>query len=166
MKKNNIFRVDFINSSYRRYWKKNGKKTLKAIDDCGKRGDYVMRQDLLKFEGELAKFVGTKYAVGVNSGTDALFLSLKALKIGGNYFYLYEKLRDGKITRKQFDEQFDGDDVITVSHTFVASLQVIAQAGARPVLIDVGEDGLMNTDLIEAAITPPTKPLHPNHPSS
>lgn len=157
------YKVDFINSGYRRYWDKYGQDTLKAIDDCGKRGDYVMRQDLLEFEKQLARYVGTKYAVGVNSGTDALFLSLKALKIGGNYFYLYEKLRDGKITREQFDEQFDGDEVITVSHTFIASLQVIAQAGARPVLIDIGEDGLIDVKLIEAAITKRTKAIMPIH---
>lgn len=155
--------VDFINSGYRRYWEKHGKETLKAIDSCGKRGDYVMRSDLLKFEGELAKYTGTKYAVGVNSGTDALFLSLKALNITGNYFYLYEKLRDKKITEKEFHDQFDGDEVITVSHTFIASIQVIAQAGARPVLIDVGEDGLMDAELLETAITPRTKAIMPIH---
>lgn len=132
-------KVDFINSGYRRYWKKHGKEVLRAIDRCAKRGDYVMRKDLLEFEGKLAKFVGTKYAVGVNSGTDALKLSLIALGIGR------------------------GDEVITVSHTFIASIQEIVHCGATPILIDVGEDGLMNPDLIEKAITKRTKAIMPVH---
>jgi len=132
-------KVDFINSSYRRYWKAHGKEVLKAIDNCGKLGDYVMRKDLLKFEENLAKFVGTKYAVGVNSGTDSLFLSLKALGIG------------------------NGDEVITVAHTFIASIQVIVHCGAVPILIDVGEDALMDCDLIEKVITKRTKAIMPIH---
>lgn len=131
--------VNFINSGYRRYWAKHGKEVLAAIDSCGKRGDYVMRSDLLKFEGKLAKYTGTKYAVGVNSGTDALFLSLKALGIG------------------------PGDEVITISHTFIASIQVIVHCGATPILIDVGEDGLMDPNLIQAAITSKTKAILPVH---
>ena len=133
------YRVDFINSSYRRYWASHGKEVLKAIDSCGKRGDYVMRKDLLEFEGKLAKFCKTKYAVGVNSGTDALFLSLKALGIK------------------------EGDEVITPSHTFIASIQVIVQCGATPVLIDIGEDGLMDVKQIEKVITKSTKCIMPVH---
>ena len=157
------YKVDFINSGYRRWWKKRRKDVLKAIDDCGKRGDYVMRKDLLEFEGKLAEYTGTKYAVGVNSGTDALRLALEALDITGNYYYLHRLWKLGKITKEEMHARFEGDEVITVSHTFIASIQVIAQAGARPVLIDVGEDGLMNPDLIEAAITPRTKAIMPIH---
>lgn len=132
-------KIDFINSGYRRYWKKHSKEVLRAIDDCGRRGDYVLRKDLLKFEEKLAKFTGTKYAVGVNSGTDALKLSLVALGIG------------------------KGDEVITVAHTFIAPIQEIIHCGATPILIDVGEDGLMNCDLIESAITERTKAIMPIH---
>jgi hypothetical protein len=56
-----------------------------------------------------------------------------------------------------------GDEVITVGHTFIASIQVIIHCGAVPILIDVGEDGLMNPDLIEQAITERTKCILPVH---
>ena len=76
LKNNNMkYKVNFINSSYRRYYKAHKKEILKAIDKCFSLGNFVLRKDVLEFEGKLAKFVGTKYAVGVNSGTDALKLS-------------------------------------------------------------------------------------------
>ena len=110
-----------------------------AIQDVLGRGDLIMRKDNDEFERRLAEFVGTKYAIGLNSGTDALFLSLLALGIG------------------------KGDEVITVSHTFVASIAVIVQAGATPVLIEVGEDFEMDANKIESAITDKTKAIIPVH---
>lgn len=112
---------------------------LKTIDDVLSRGDLILRKDTEEFEKSLAEFVGVKYAVGLNSCTDALFLSLKALNIG------------------------QGDEVITVSHTFVASIATIFQTGATPVLVDVGEDFLMDMDKVEAAITEKTKAIIPVH---
>ena len=113
------------------------------IDSAIKRvlseGQLILRDDVEKFEKDLASFVGTKYAVGVNSGTDALLLSLKAAGIGA------------------------GDEVITVSHTFLASIAVIVHAGATPVLIEVKEDFLMDMDRVEAAITEKTKAIMPVH---
>lgn len=79
-------------------------------------GDLILRADLETFERDLAAFCGTKYAVGLNSGTDALYLSLMALGIGV------------------------GDEVIVPSHTFVATAQVVHQLGATPVLVDMGDD--------------------------
>lgn len=110
-----------------------------AVQDVLSRGDLILREDVEKFEEELAKFVGTKYAVSLNSGTDALFFSLKALGIG------------------------EGDEVITVSHTFVASIATIVQAGAAPVLIDVKDDYLMDENKLEQAITEKTKAVIPVH---
>lgn len=110
-----------------------------AIQDVLGRGDLIMRKDNDEFERRLAEFVGTKYAIGLNSGTDALLLSLLALGIGKD------------------------DEVITVSHTFVASIAAIIQAGATPVLVDVSDDFVMNTDKLEAAITPKTKAIIPVH---
>lgn len=78
-------------------------------------GDLILRDDVEKFEKNLAKFVGTKYAVALNSGTDALYLALKALGIKNT------------------------DKVSVPSHTFVATAQVVAQAGAESVLFDLGE---------------------------
>ena len=86
-------------------------EVLRTVDDVLSRGDLIMRKDVEEFEKNIASFVGTKYAVGLNSGTDSMLLPLKALGIS------------------------PGDEVITVSHTFVASIAVIVQVGAKPVLI-------------------------------
>lgn len=112
---------------------------LKTFDDVLSRGDLILRKDVEDFEKSIADFVGTKHAIGLNSGTDTMFLTLKALGIG------------------------EGDEVITVSHTFVASIAVVVQAGAKPVLIDVKEDFLMDADQIETVITPRTKAIIPVH---
>ncbi len=103
------------------------------------KGDLIDRQQLKNFENNLAKFVGTKYAVGVNSGYDALHLSMRALGIG------------------------HGDEVIVPAHTFVASCSAIVNVGATPVLVDVGKDFNINVDEIEKAITKNTKAIMPVH---
>lgn len=133
------YKVNFINASYCRYYQAHKKEILKALDNCFSLGNFVMRKDLLEFERKFAKFVGTKYAVGVNSGTDALRLSYKVLGCR------------------------PGDEVITVGHTFIASIQEIIHLGAKPVLIDVKEDGLMDVSLIEKAITSKTVGIVPVH---
>jgi len=133
------YKVDFINSSYRRYYKAHTKEILKAIDRCFTLGNFVLRKDVLEFEGKLAKFVGVKYAVGVNSGTDALKLSYAALGCGPE------------------------DEVITVGHTFISSIEEIVHLGAKPILIDVGIDGLMDVSQIEKAITKKTVGIVPVH---
>lgn len=132
-------KVDFINSGYRRFYKEHRKEILGAIDRCYKEGEFVLRKDVSKFEANLAAFVGVKYALGVNSGTDALRVAYKALGLK------------------------PGDEVITVSHVFIAPIQEIVHHGAKPILIDVQEDGLMNPDLIEAAITDKTVGIVPIH---
>lgn len=119
---------------------KNLKKEIdKAVLGCFKRGDFIMRDEVKEFEDNLCKFIGTKYAIGLNSGTDALFLSLKAVGIG------------------------EGDEVITVSWTFIATFAAIVQTGAKPVLVDVNDKYVMNMDLVEEAITPRTKAIIPVH---
>ena len=133
------YKIDFINSGYRRYYAKHRKEILNAIDKCYKEGQFVLRDEVEKFEVNLAKFTGTKYAVGVNSGTDALKVAYKACGLK------------------------PGDEVITVSHVFIAPIQEIVHLGATPVLIDVNDDGLMNADLIEKAITKKTVGIVPIH---
>ncbi len=103
------------------------------------KGDLIDRGQLKSFEENLAKFVGTKYAVGLNSGYDALHISLRAAGIG------------------------PGDEVIVPAHTFVASCSAIVNVGATPVLVDVGKDFNIDCDKIEAAITPRTKGIIPVH---
>jgi dTDP-4-amino-4,6-dideoxygalactose transaminase len=103
------------------------------------KGDLIDRGQLKAFEENLAAFVGTKYAVGLNSGYDALHMSLRAAGIGA------------------------GDEVIVPAHTFVASASAIANVGAKPVLVDVGKDFNIDCEKIEEAITPRTKAIMAVH---
>jgi dTDP-4-amino-4,6-dideoxygalactose transaminase len=111
-----------------------------AIHSVLESGEYVQGPTLARFEKELAAYAGTKYAVGVNSGTDALWLSFLALGIG------------------------PGDEVITVANTFFATAEAIWFVGAKPVFVDIDPD-TCNIDVtkIEGAITPRTKAIVPVH---
>lgn len=104
-----------------------------------KTGDFTLGKPLYQFEGNFASLIGTKYAIGVNSGTDAIKIALRALGIG------------------------IGDEVITAANTFVATVGAIVEIGATPVFIDVDESFCMNVDLLESAITPKTKAIVPVH---
>ena len=132
-----MYKVPFVNypEHYRRIWD----EVIKAITEVLSKGDLILRDQLRQFEESIASFVGVKYAVGVNSGTDALFLSLKAAGVG------------------------PGDEVITVAHTFVATVTTIVHCGAKPILVDIGEDMNMNVNQVEKAITPKTKAIIPVH---
>ena len=101
---------------------------------------FIGGPEVEKFEKEAAKFCGTKYAIGVNSGTDALYLSLKALDIGS------------------------GDEVITTPFTFIATAEVISNCGAKPVFVDINPK-TYNIDVlkIEKNITKKTKAILPVH---
>jgi dTDP-4-amino-4,6-dideoxygalactose transaminase len=133
------FKINFINSGYRRSFQAHKKEVMDAIEKCYANGDFVMRDDLLQFEKNLAEFTGAKYAVGISSGSDALRLSYKALGIK------------------------PGDEVITVGHVFISPIEEIVHWGAKPILIDVREDGLMDETLIEKAITKKTVGIVPVH---
>ena len=131
------YRVPFVNypEHYRRLWD----EVMGAITEVLSRGDLILRDQLRHFEENTAAFVGVKYAVGLNSGTDALYLSLLAAKVG------------------------PGDEVITVAHTFVATVSVIHYSGATPILVDIGDDYNMDIDQVEKAISPRTKGIMPVH---
>jgi len=103
------------------------------------KGDLINRAQLKSFEKNLAKFVGTKYAIGVNSGYDALHLSLRAAGIG------------------------PGDEVIVPAHTFVASCSAIVNVGATPILVDVTDDFNIDIAEVEKNITAKTKGIMPVH---
>lgn len=111
-----------------------------AIKRVLKTGQFIGGEEVEKFEKEIAKFCGTKHAISVNSGTDALFLSLKALEIG------------------------EGDEVITSSFTFIATAEVIVSCGAKPVFVDIRENDFnIDPSKIEKAITKRTKAIIPVH---
>jgi len=100
---------------------------------------FVLGPEVAKFESKFAKLCQSPYAIGVNSGTDALFLALKALGIGS------------------------GDEVITVPNSFIATTGAIMAVDARPVFVDVGLDYNINVELIEPAVTKKTKAILPVH---
>ena len=118
---------------------KDHRAIFNEIDKLIKTGDYTLGKPVQEFEKKFAKLIGTKYAIGVNSGTDALFLSLKAIGVGV------------------------GDEVITAPNTFIATVGAIVATGAKPVFVDVLDDYTISPELIEEAITPKTKALMPVH---
>ena len=97
-------------------------------------------ENVREFEESFSSFCGTSHGIGVGSGTDALVLSLRALGVA------------------------PGDEVITVSHTFVATAEAIVLVGARPVFVDIDAVTMtMDASLIERAITTRTKAIIPVH---
>ena len=104
-----------------------------------KTGDFTLGKPLKEFEKNFAKLIGTKYAVGVNSGTDAIKLSLKCLNIKPK------------------------DEVITTANTFVATVGAITELGAKPVFVDCDDTFCMNVDQVEKKITKKTKAIVPVH---
>jgi aminotransferase EvaB len=100
---------------------------------------FILSAEVERFEARFAELCQTSFAIGVNSGADALFLALKALAIG------------------------PGDEVITVPNSFVATAGAIVAAGAKPVFVDVGADYNMDVNLLAPAITARTKAILPVH---
>ena len=105
-----------------------------------KSGWFILREEVRRFEEEFSTYIGAKYGIGVNSGSDALYLALQALGIGS------------------------GDEVITVSHTFVSTVDAIVRNGAKPVFVDVDADTYcIGVTKIEQLITNRTKAILPVH---
>jgi aminotransferase EvaB len=102
-------------------------------------GDFTLGKPVGEFEEMFAAAVGTKHAIGVGSGTDALKIPLKALDLG------------------------PGDEVLTAANTFYASIGALVEVGATPRFVDCDDTFCIDVDQLEAAITPRTKALMPIH---
>ena len=114
-------------------------EVIQKISNIIKSGNFILGDEVEKFENKFAELCGTRYAIGVNSGTDALILSMRSLGIG------------------------EGDEVITVPNSFVATASAIALLGAKPVLVDVGDDFNIDPMKIEEKISEKTKAILPVH---
>jgi dTDP-4-amino-4,6-dideoxygalactose transaminase len=117
----------------------NNQEVRGAIEEVLRGGQFVLGPAVDRFERHFAELCGVKHAVGVSSGTDALFLALKVLGIG------------------------EGDEVITVPNSFLATVGAIAQTGAFPRLVDVADDYNIDVEKIEPAINERTKAIVPVH---
>lgn len=124
----------------KRQYDKIGKDIEKEVVDVLRSGSYILGKHNKALEEDLAKYIGVKYSVALNSGTDALHLALRALDIG------------------------PGDEVISVAFTFVATTEAIGIVGAKPVFVDIDKDTFnIDVEKIENAITPKTKAIIPVH---
>jgi dTDP-4-amino-4,6-dideoxygalactose transaminase len=112
---------------------------LKAIQPIFHQSDFVLGNAVNVFEQQFSNYHGVAHAIGVNSGTDALILSLRAAGIG------------------------PGDEVITTANTFITTVSSIALVGATPVMIDIADDDNIDINQIEKHITNKTKAIMPVH---
>jgi dTDP-4-amino-4,6-dideoxygalactose transaminase len=105
------------------------------------RTSFIAGPQVAAFESEYAAFVGTRHCVGLANGTDAIEIALRALGVG------------------------PGDECILPANTFIATAEAVSRAGAAPVLVDCADDGtyLIDTDAVEAAVTPRTRAIIPVH---
>lgn len=111
-------------------------RAIKKVIDSS---SFILGKEVKNFEEKFANYCNTKHCIGVSSGTDALYLALKALDVGY------------------------GDEVITVSNTFIATALAISKCGTKPVIVDCSYDYNIDVTKIESVITEKTKAIIPVH---
>lgn len=135
-----VYYMKVLTNDFKRRYDDNKRAIDAAISCVLRRGWFVMGPELTKFETAFARYLGVKHVVGVHSGTDALYLALRALGVGA------------------------GDEVITVAHTATPTISAIRLACATPVFVDIEEQTYnINPQMIERAITKRTKVILPVH---
>ena len=125
---------------YRKEYEAEREDILAGIEKVFRSGRLILGESVRAFESAFARWCGVQHGIGVNSGTDALFLGLKALDVG------------------------PGDEVITVANTAIPTVSAIAATGATPRFVDIDPATyLMDTARLESAVTPRTKCIVPVH---
>jgi len=114
-------------------------EVLPAIEEVCERASFVLGPQVRAFEENFAQYIGSRYCVGVESGTAALKLALTALGVGV------------------------GDEVIIPANTYIATAIAVSSTGAKPVLVDAGEAYLIDPAAVAAAVTTRTKAIVPVH---
>ena len=112
---------------------------MRAVENVLDSGRYVLGPEVVAFEREFAEYCQTKFAAGVSTGTSALYLALRGIGLD------------------------EGDEVITVPNSFIASASPIALAGAKPVFVDISDDGNLDPQMLEDAISDRTRAIVPVH---
>tara|TARA_X000000950_G_C13862162_1_gene639165 strand:- start:589 stop:1743 length:1155 start_codon:yes stop_codon:yes gene_type:complete len=128
--KKNLIKHNYLSEQFRDY-----KKIFSKIEKVIKFNDFTLGFEVEKFENNFKKLMNSKFCVGVGSGTDAIYLSLKMLDLKA------------------------GSEIITTPYTFYATINAIAQANCVPKFVDSKEDFNINPDLIEEKITKKTKAI-------
>jgi dTDP-4-amino-4,6-dideoxygalactose transaminase len=130
-------KIPFFN--YPHVFQQQKNEIIASMMNVMERGAFILQDELFQFEKEIARFVNSKYAVGVANGTESMFIALTAAGIGR------------------------ADEVILCSHTYIATASAVHFTGATPVLVDCGEDRLIDPVAVENAITSKTKAIMPTH---
>jgi len=133
----NSSRIPFVNLGAA--FETNAVEILDLVREVGLSGHYILGDKVSAFEKNFSTFIGTKHAVGVANGSDALFLIMKALGIG------------------------PGDEVVTQPNSFIASAWTIVAVGARPVFCDIDETLSLDYHKLPDVLTPRTKAIMPVH---
>lgn len=122
---------------YPQVWINDKKNFMEIIDKVSSKGGFILQQELLDFENELAGYTQSNYAIGVANATDGMEIFLEAIGLK------------------------KGDEIIISSHTMLATASAIIVAGGVPIPVDIGEDNLIDPQAIEDAITPNTVGIMP-----
>lgn len=125
--------LDLINTAFEK------REFISVLSNILSSGNFILGSKVKNFEAEFAKYLKVKYCIGVGNGLEALQISLMALGVG------------------------IGDEVITTPISAVATTLAILSVGAKPIFVDVGNDGLINPDLVSEKITKKTKAIIPVH---
>ncbi len=126
-------RVPFVDLS--RFFAKHKTRILELTEEVGESGNYILGDIVEDFENDFAEYCGVNFAISVGNGTDAIALSLRALRIGV------------------------GDEVIIPANSFIATAGAVIEAGAKPICVDVDQDQNISLNAIQNSLSEKTRAI-------